>query len=102
MSRKLDRVLDEIQKTEQKIAEWKLHLREMNAQRKLLEDAEIIKSVRSTKLEGRRLLEFLDRLREEAADALPEAGEPGKEEINMEASMEAVPEREVTGNETEI
>lgn len=60
MNRKLHRVLDEIQKTEGKIAEWQEHLNGLNAQRKLLEDAEIIKSVRSMKLGSRELLAVLE------------------------------------------
>ena len=47
MNKKLHRVLDEIQKTEEKIAAWQEHLGELNVQREMLEDAEIIKSVRS-------------------------------------------------------
>ena len=46
MNKKLHRVLDEIQKTEEKIAAWQEHLGELNVQKEMLEDAEIIKSVR--------------------------------------------------------
>ncbi len=60
MNRKLHRVLDEIQKTEGKIAVWQEHLSELNAQKELLEDAEIIKSVRSMKLGSRELLAVLE------------------------------------------
>lgn len=60
MNRKLHRVLDEIQKTERKIAVWQEHLSELNAQKELLEDAEIIKSVRSMKLGSRELLAVLE------------------------------------------
>lgn len=60
MNRKLHRVLDEIQKTERKIAVWQEHLNELNAQKELLEDAEIIKSVRSMKLGSRELLAVLE------------------------------------------
>ena len=44
MNKKLRRVLDEIQKTEKKIAAWQEHLGELNVQKEMLEDAEIIKS----------------------------------------------------------
>ena len=64
MNKRLNRVLDEIQKTENKIAEWQAHLRELNEQKKQMEDAEIIKSIRSMKLQGRELLELLTGLQE--------------------------------------
>lgn len=60
INRKLHRVLDEIQKTEKKIAVWQEHLNELNAQKEILEDAEIIKSVRSMRLESRELLTVLE------------------------------------------
>lgn len=58
LSKKLNRVLDEIQKTEEKIAVWQEHLRELNTLREQLENQEIIKSIRSMKLDSRRMLEF--------------------------------------------
>ena len=60
MNKKLHRVLDEIQKTEEKIAAWQEHLGELNVQREMLEDAEIIKSVRSMRLNSRELLSVLE------------------------------------------
>lgn len=60
MNKKLHRVLDEIQKTEKKIAAWQEHLGELNVQREMLEDAEIIKSVRSMRLGSRELLSVLE------------------------------------------
>lgn len=60
MNKKLYRVLDEIQKTEEKIAAWQEHLGELNVQKEMLEDAEIIKSVRSMRLESRELLFVLE------------------------------------------
>lgn len=60
MNKKLHRVLDEIQKTEEKIAAWQEHLGELNVQREMLEDAEIIKSVRSMRLGSRELLSVLE------------------------------------------
>lgn len=55
MNMKLKKVLDEIQKTEERITEWQEHLRELNIRKKQLEDAEIIKSIRSMKLNSREL-----------------------------------------------
>ena len=60
MNKKLHRVLDEIQKTEEKIAAWQEHLGELNIQKEMLEDAEIIKSVRSMRLNSRELLSILE------------------------------------------
>lgn len=60
MNRKLNRVLDEIQKTEGKIAEWQEHLQQLNLQKKQMEEAEIIKSIRSMKLDSREMLALLE------------------------------------------
>lgn len=59
INKKLLRVLDEIQKTEEKIAEWQKHLDELNIQREQLENMEIVKSIRSVKMESRELLSVL-------------------------------------------
>ena len=56
---KLNRVIEDIQKTEEKIARWQAHLEELNIIKKQLEDAEIIKSIRSLQLDSREMLEFL-------------------------------------------
>lgn len=60
MNTKLDRVLNEIAKTEEKIAVWQEHLEELNIRKKQLEDAEIIKSIRSMRLDSRDMLAFLE------------------------------------------
>lgn len=60
MNTRLKRILDEIQKTERKIAEWQEHLKELHVRKKQVEDAEIIKSIRSMKLDSRQLLEVLE------------------------------------------
>ena len=59
---RIKKVLDEIQKTEERITEWQEHLRELNIRKKQLEDAEIIKSIRSMKLNSRELLVVLDKI----------------------------------------
>ena len=63
MSTKLSRILDESKKTEDKIAAWQEHLEELNIRKKQLEDAEIIKSIRSMKLDSREMLIFLENIR---------------------------------------
>ncbi len=60
INKKLHRVLDEIQKTEEKIAAWQEHLGELNIQKEMLEEAEIIKSIRSMRLGSRELLSVLE------------------------------------------
>ena len=60
MNAKLNRVLDEIKRTEDKIAAWKEHLEELNIRKNQLEDAEIIKSIRSMKLDSREMIAFLE------------------------------------------
>lgn len=60
MNKKLHRVLDDILKTEKKIAAWQEHLDELNKRREMLENAEIIKSVRSMGLGSRELLSVLE------------------------------------------
>lgn len=60
MNMKLKRILDDIQKTEEKIREWQEHLEQLNIQKKQMEDIEIVKSIRSMKLDSRELLLLLD------------------------------------------
>lgn len=62
MNKRLNRILDEIQKTEEKIAGWQEHLRELNVLREQLENQEIVKSVRSMRLDSRKMLEFLEEI----------------------------------------
>lgn len=102
MNMKLKKILDEIQRTEGKIAEWQTHLQELNIRKKQLEDAEIIKSIRSMKLESRELLGILDSIQKGTAvfleddtasvdDDVPEAHEDsirteGKREMSVEGT----------------
>lgn len=60
MNRKLYRVLDEIQRTEKKIVEWQEHLKELKLLAEQLENQEIVKTIRSMKLDRQRMLEFLE------------------------------------------
>jgi hypothetical protein len=60
MNMKLKKILDDIQKTEEKISEWQEQLKLLNTQKKQMEDMEIIKSIRSMKLDSRELLLLLD------------------------------------------
>ena len=60
MNMKLKKILDDIQKTEDKIAELQEHLKQQNTLKQQMEDMEIIKSFRSMKLDSRELLVLLD------------------------------------------
>ena len=62
MNTKLNRILDEIKRTVEKIAAWQEHLDELNIRKKQLEDAEIIKGIRSMKLDSREMLLFLENI----------------------------------------
>ena len=101
MNRKLHRVLDEIQKTERKIAEWQEHLKELKLLAEQLENQEIVKTIRSMKLD---LLEGL----QEGSVCLPLIDQEeipvqnsGLDKLadNMKQAQNTVPERE--GNENE-
>ena len=104
MNMKLKKVLDDIQKTEEKIAELQKHLKKQNDLKQQMEDIEIIKSFRSLKLDSRELLVLLDgiqkgtatiRLDEEGGIEIEDAGEKkdGNKENNKESDIQ-IPERE--------
>lgn len=106
MNKKLNRVLNDIQNTEEKIAVWQEHLRELNILRKQLEEQEILKCFRSLKLEGRQMLAVLEGLQngtisvEQIGEGnLPDLVEDRetrqKESLkNKEASLDGTPESE--------
>ena len=60
MNMRLKKVLDDIQKTEDKILELQEYVRQLRIQKKQMEDAEIIKAIRSMKMDSREMLTFLD------------------------------------------
>ena len=64
MNKKLMRYLDEADRTEAKIAELQEHLKGVRAAQKAEEDIEIVKSIRSMKLNGRELLAVLNGLQD--------------------------------------
>ena len=107
MNTKLSRILDEIKRTEEKIAAWKEHLEELNIRRKQLEDAEIIKSIRSMKLEGREMLLFLENIQngtvavrqEQSGQAAGQDGDMQEETENIGEPGTVPAEREDRGNE---
>ena len=60
MNMRLKKVLDDIQKTEDKILELQEYVQQLKIQKKQMEDAEIIKAIRSMKMDSREMLTFLD------------------------------------------
>lgn len=60
MNMRLKKVLDDIQKTEDKILELQEYVKKLKIQKKQMEDAEIIKAIRSLKMDSREMLTFLD------------------------------------------
>ena len=59
MNMRLKKVLDDIQKTEDKILELQEYVKKLKIQKKQMEDAEIIKAIRSMKMDSREMT-FLD------------------------------------------
>ena len=60
MNMRLKKILDDIQKTEDKILELQEYVKKLKIQKKQMEDAEIIKAIRSMKMDSREMLTFLD------------------------------------------
>lgn len=104
---KLNRILDEIKRAEEKIAAWQGHLEELNIRKKQLEDAEIIKSIRSMKLDSREMLAFLENIQngtvavreEQSGQAAGQDGDMQEETENIGKPEKAPAGREDRGNE---
>ena len=108
MNMKLKKILDDIQKTEDKIAELQEHLKRQNTLKQQMEDVEIIKSFRSMKLDSRELLVLLDGIQkgtvmdEDGGITVEDAKAPQKKENNAEVHRSPVgqmTEREVLDDE---
>ena len=81
MNRKLHRVLEEIRKTEKKIAEWQEHLKELKLLAEQLENQEIVRTIRSMKLDSHRMLELLEGIQSGAVSIpIPELEETEKKQ----------------------
>ena len=103
MNMKLKKILDDIQKTEDKIAELQEHLK-----RQQMEDMEIIKSFRSMKLDSRELLVLLDgiqkgtvtiQMNEEGGITVEDTKDTPQKESNNRPPVGQVAEREVLDDE---
>ena len=107
MNTKLNRILDEIKRTEEKIAAWQEHLDELNIRKKQLEDAEIIKGIRSMKLDSREMLLFLENIqngmvavrKDQPGQAVGQDGGMHEETENIGEPEKAPAEREDRENE---
>lgn len=107
----IKKLLDDIQKTEDKIAELQEHLKRQNTLRQQMEDIEIVKSFRSMKLDSRSLLVLLDGIQkgtvtiqmdEDGGITVEDAKAPQKKENNAEVhrpSVGQMTEREVLDDE---
>ena len=111
MNMKLKKLLNDIQKTEDKIAELQEHLKRQNTLRQQMEDIEIVKSFRSMKLDSRSLLVLLDGIQKGTVTIQMDGGRwyhgedakaPQKKENNAEVHRPPVgqmTEREVLDDE---
>ena len=94
MNMKLKKILDDIQKTEDKIAELQEHLKRQNTLKQQMEDMEIIKSFRSMKLDSRELLVLLD-----GGITVEDTKETPQKESDNRPPVGQVAEREVLDDE---
>lgn len=85
MGKKLQKYLDEAEKTEQQIAELEERLRTIRAAQKKEEDSEIIRAIRSTKMGGRELLALLDNIQAGNVTFLTAANKASEEAETEEA-----------------
>ena len=80
MNMRLKKVLDDIQKTEDKILELQEYVKKLKIQKKQMEDAEIIKAIRSMKMDSREMLTFLDGIQNGTVTMQFEEGEDLEDE----------------------
>ena len=71
MSKKLGRYLEDIEKTEKKMAELKAHLEAVRQSQKADEDAEIVRSIRSMNVKGWDLIRLLDSIQNGTVELRP-------------------------------
>ena len=108
MNMKLKKILDDIQKTEDKIVELQEHLKRQNTLKQQMEDVEIIKSFRSMKLDSRELLVLLDgiqkgivtiQMNEDGGITVEDTKETPQKESDNRPPVGQVAEREVLDDE---
>lgn len=106
MNKKLNRVLNDIQKTEEKITVWQEHLQSLNKLREQLEEQEILKCFHSLKLEGRQMLAVLEGIQNgtiplvnAGEDAFPGGAEEMEQDKPETAGEQQVPEKGASESE---
>lgn len=96
MNKKYKRYLDEIERTEAKIAELQEYLKTTKAALKQEEELEMIKAIRSMKLKGRDLFDILNQIQNGnvSLEITGEAENGVSPEENETMVQEEAPERE--------
>ncbi len=102
MNMRLKKVLDDIQKTEDKILELQEYVKKLKIQKKQMEDAEIIKAIRSMKMDSREMLTFLDGIQNGTVTMqFDEEGNLSMDSSEIDAKKEESLERNVETGQVE-
>ena len=97
MNKRIQKYLSEIEKTEKKISDLQQYLKGLHTALKQEENNEMIKSIRSMKLEGRELFALLNGI-QDGSIVFQTSQEPGGEE-NGSFTYKEQSEREVNRDE---
>ena len=92
MSKKLSRYLEDIEKTEKKMAELKAHLEAVRQSQKADEDAEIVRSIRSMNVKGWDLIRLLDSIQNGTVELRPAASSGGADAPPEDVIPENLPD----------
>lgn len=92
MSKKLSRYLEDIEKTEKKMAELKAHLEAVRQSQKADEDAEIVRSIRSMNVKGWDLLRLLDSIQNGTVELRPVEPASNSDAQNEDDTPETLPD----------
>lgn len=92
MSKKLSRYLEDIEKTEKKMAELKAHLEAVRQSQKADEDAEIVRSIRSMNVKGWDLLRLLDSIQNGTVELRPVEPLGNSGVLNEDDTLETLPD----------
>lgn len=92
MSKKLSRYLEDIEKTEKKMAELKAHLEAVRQSQKADEDAEIVRSIRSMNVKGWDLLRLLDSIQNGTVELRPVEPASNSGALNEDDTPETLPD----------
>ena len=102
MNMRLKKVLDDIQKTEDKILELQEYVKKLKIQKKQMEDAEIIKAIRSMKMDSREMLTFLDGIQNGTVTMqFDEEGNLSMDSSETDTKKEEILERNISTGQVE-